>query len=487
MKESLTKRTLPLLCAALMVGATGCSPAAKEVAVIEENPAVKVHTQLPTYASLEQRATFAGKISPDESVAVVGKVGGTVQQVNFQVGDTVRKGQVLYVIDPTDIQLQVEQAKAAYDLALKNVDIQENGSGSASRDLTYRMQIDTAQQTYERARDQLNLSSDDDFSMSDFRKVRKAWKEASRAYDKDPSEKNWKDFVNAEDKYYDLLDDYEDYRSDVVNFENAYTAYENALEQYEIYKSQTIGETAETSEIQRKQAEAGYNLALQQLEYTRVTAPIDGIIEEKYVETHAMFGTTTPAYVISNKSIVNVEFSVSADIARAMAIGDAVEVESGSTVYSAEIVEIGNAASSSSGLFTVKARLEDGSDLFTGVSVKLTAITAKAQDVLAIPIGAVYYEAGKPYVYVARDGMAVRTPVTLGVTNNELAEVIDGLVADDALITTWSPNLNDGVAVETIEADSSAAPDESESSASPEIPAETEASAGSDGASSQEG
>ena len=90
MKESLTKRTLPIFCAALMVGAAGCSPAATEAAVIEENPAISVRTQLPTYASLEQRATFAGKISPDETVAVLGKIGGTVQQTNFEVGDTVR-------------------------------------------------------------------------------------------------------------------------------------------------------------------------------------------------------------------------------------------------------------------------------------------------------------------------------------------------------------------------------------------------------------
>ena len=186
-----------------------------------------------------------------------------------------------------------------------------------------------------------------------------------------------------------------------------------------------------------------------------MTAPIDGIIEEKYVDTHATFGTSSPAYVISNKSIVNVEFSVSADIARSMAIGDAVEVESGSTVYHAEIVEIGNAASSSSGLFTVKARLEDGSDLFTGVSVKLTAITAKAVDAMTIPLSTVYYESGDAYVYVAKEGAAVKTPVTLGVSDNEQAEVLQGLSPEDELITTWNPNLNDGVAIEILETEAS--------------------------------
>lgn len=455
MKESLTKRTLPIFCAALMVGAAGCSPAATEAAVIEENPAISVRTQLPTYASLEQRATFAGKISPDETVAVLGKIGGTVQQTNFEVGDTVRKGQVLYVIDPSDIQLAVDQAKIAYETALKNVEIAESGSGDSLRELQYKTAIDQAQAAYETARDALELAYQDEIDMSDFKKHWKKVKQLEREYDKNPTEETYQAYDNAYKDYMDTLPSYSAYRMQVTTFENAYNSYENALEQYDIYKKQQTGENRETYELSRQAAENAYQQALQKLSYTQVTAPIDGIIEEKYVDTHATFGTSSPAYVISNKSIVNVEFSVSADIARSMAIGDAVEVESGNTVYRAEIVEIGNAASSSSGLFTVKARLEDGSDLFTGVSVKLTAITAKAVDAMTIPLSTVYYESGNAYVYVAKEGTAVKTPVTLGVSDNELAEVLQGLSPEDELITTWNPNLNDGVAIEILEPEAS--------------------------------
>lgn len=455
MKESLTKRTLSIFCAALMVGAAGCSPAATEAAVIEENPAISVRTQLPTYASLEQRATFAGKISPDETVAVLGKIGGTVQQTNFEVGDTVRKGQVLYVIDPSDIQLAVDQAKIAYETALKNVEIAESGSGDSLRELQYKTAIDQAQAAYETARDALELAYQDEIDMSDFKKHWKKVKQLEREYDKNPTAETYQAYKNAYNDYMDTLPSYSAYRMQVTTFENAYNSYENALEQYDIYKKQQTGENRETYELSRQAAENAYQQALQKLSYTQVTAPIDGIIEEKYVDTHATFGTSSPAYVISNKSIVNVEFSVSADIARSMAIGDAVEVESGSTVYRAEIVEIGNAASSSSGLFTVKARLEDGSDLFTGVSVKLTAITAKAVDAMTIPLSTVYYESGNAYVYVAKEGTAVKTPVTLGVSDNELAEVLQGLSPEDELITTWNPNLNDGVAIEILEPEAS--------------------------------
>ena len=470
MKQTLTRRVLPLFCAALLTSGSGCAPQAQETALIEETPAISVSTLKPTYASLQQYATFAGKITPDESVSVMGKIGGTVLQTNFEVGDSVKKGQVLYVIDPSDIQLSVDQAKIAYETALKQVEIAESGSGDALTELQYKTSLDTAQQNYERARDNLELATDDDFDMSEFRKVRKRWKDAVDAYDKDQNDDTWSELMDAEDKYYDLLDDYAYEQSLVTALENAYTNYENVLEQYDIYKKQQTGENQETFELQRQAAENAYQQALQQLSYTQVTAPIDGVIEEKNVSTHATFGTNDPAYVISNKSIVNVEFSVSADIARSMAIGDAVEVESGNTVYQAEIVEIGNAASSSSGLFTVKAQLEDGSDLFTGVSVKLTAITAKAENAMTIPLSTVYYESGSAYVYVAKDGVAVKTPVVLGVSDNERTEVLEGLSEQDELIGTWNPNLNDGVAITVVSASSE---EESSSPSQQTVPEES--------------
>ena len=126
-------------------------------------------------------------------------------------------------------------------------------------------------------------------------------------------------------------------------------------------------------------------------------------------------------------------------------------VENGNKKYNAEISEIGTMVNAASGLFTVKARLTEDANILSGVTVKLTAITAKSEDAVVIPVSTVYYDNGAAYVYVAKDGMAVATPVTVGIISGDTAEIIEGLSESDSVITSWSAKLDDGVAVEVSE------------------------------------
>lgn len=156
-------------------------------------------------------------------------------------------------------------------------------------------------------------------------------------------------------------------------------------------------------------------------------------------------------YVVSNKEILVVNFAVSADIAITMTIGDEVTVESGQRTYRAEITEIGTMVSASNGLLPIKARLVDKADILSGVSVKLTAITNKAQDSLLIPVSAIYYDDGATYVYIVEENIAVKTPIEIGIISEDVAEVTSGLDDNSQIITSWNPNLIDGATVETSE------------------------------------
>jgi RND family efflux transporter MFP subunit len=143
-----------------------------------------------------------------------------------------------------------------------------------------------------------------------------------------------------------------------------------------------------------------------------------------------------------------VTFGVPADVARFFEIGDAITLENGSVVHSAEIVEIATMVDSTSGLFTIKANVtDDSSDLLTGIAVKLTATTAHSDNTILIPTAALYYDDGNAYVYLAVDGIAVKTSVTTGIISGDEAEITAGIEDGDLVITTWSTNLRDGAAV----------------------------------------
>ena len=134
-----------------------------------------------------------------------------------------------------------------------------------------------------------------------------------------------------------------------------------------------------------------------------------------------------------------------------MELGDKVVVENGNQKFDAEITEIGSMVNERSGLFTVKARLSEQAKMLSGVSVKLTAITAKSDDAVLIPVSSVYYDNGNAFVYVEKDGVVVTTPVTVGIISGDTAEILEGLDTSSKLITSWNPNLTDGLAVEVSE------------------------------------
>lgn len=232
---------------------------------------------------------------------------------------------------------------------------------------------------------------------------------------------------------------------------NASLGLQTSAETKDITENDVVGETQETVDATLTQAKAQYDATIagyaQQLKNIRVTSPIDGVVELKNVEANAMASQSTPAYVISNKEIMVVKFNVSSSSIQQVSVGDEVNVENGGDVYTGQIIEISSMVDSASGLFPVKARVDaPAGTLLTGVSVKVTAKTQKAENAILIPVGSVYHEGGEDYVYVLSDeGIAVRTPIQTGITDDTTIEVLSGLTDTDRVITSWNLNLLDGV------------------------------------------
>ena len=285
-------------------------------------------------------------------------------------------------------------------------------------------------------------------------------------------------------------------KNNVYSAEDAKRLAEKMLEDYEVCTKAVIAAgvnyqlaganvsmiSAETSMTQAqagaKQAQAGVDAAQLQLEYTKVTAPVSGVITQKNVTVNNMAAQGSPAYVISADSGVNVTFYVAESVMKELQIGQSVLVERNGERYEAQISENAGVADISSGLFKIKAQLTSGADqLITGTSVKLTLATQRAQDVMTIPVDSVYYESQKAYVYCMEGGKAVRTQIETGIANAESVEVKSGLTKDSQVITTWASQLKDGSDVKLKGEDAGTQQPEN---------AETESGAGEEGGGGQE-
>lgn len=92
---------------------------------------VAVEVENPTTGELTNDTTYIGTIEPQQQVYVTPKVSGTVTAAYFEVGDTVKEGDVLFKIDDEAAQLQMKSAEASYSQAEAGV----TAATSGSRDL----------------------------------------------------------------------------------------------------------------------------------------------------------------------------------------------------------------------------------------------------------------------------------------------------------------------------------------------------------------
>ena len=194
-------------------------------------------------------------------------------------------------------------------------------------------------------------------------------------------------------------------------------------------------------------ARAGLNSAQYQLSLYNMTAPISGVVEAVNLTLNNFAASGTVAFVISNGSNKTVTFYVTDQVRQTLTAGQEVSVVSDGRTYQGAVTEISGVVDAATGLFKVKAVINEAQSLPDGLAVELTTTAYRSSGAILIPSDAVYFDEGNAYVYVAQDGTVVRTEVTVGLYTADTIAVTSGLTAGDEVITTWSAGLKDGAPI----------------------------------------
>ena len=490
----------------MSVSMVGCGSSKKT-----ETEKVNVEVQTPQSGEVTLDTDYIGSVSPEQQVYVVPLVSGTVTQVNYSVGDTVKEGDVLFKIDDEAAQLQMDNAKATYSQAQAGVNVATGGSRHLQNYQT-EQGIDTMEDNLDKVRDsikdmesQISELGDKETQLS--QAVTGAKAQADAATQALAQEQVKLDNLNAELKAIqnpgkdendvDIPVDtaaeaakkveiqaqelevaraklaattadgkLSDAQSGLSQVQSGKSQLESALEStksqketlkdnlkttektYEITKNEVYPQTDATYSAQLAQANVALESAQYQLDMYTVKAPISGQIESISVEKDSMASAGSPAYVISNKDSMTVTFNVAEKAKNELQVGDAIEVERNGETFAGTITEVGTMAGPQTRLFQVKASvIGSGDKLPSGVSVKVHATTQREESSLVIPYDAIYFSAGSAYVYCVEDGKLVKTPITVGLMNDNKAVVADGLNGESQVVTTWSSKLRDGAEV----------------------------------------
>ncbi len=168
------------------------------------------------------------------------------------------------------------------------------------------------------------------------------------------------------------------------------------------------------------------------LQVYAVRSPISGIISARNANPGEQTGDK-PLFVVVDLSTVWVELSLFARDAAKVKVGQAVQVKSPVAEFSAQgrVTYVGPFGNSNQAL-TARVEVPNPQNRWApGLYVTGEVTLAQKAAALTVKSSAIQMIEDKPVVFVQRDGKFSIHPVTLGKTDGELTEVLQGLSAGD--------------------------------------------------------
>ena len=415
MTSPMDRKLSILLCLSMALTLAGC--AAEEEAPLMD-PTVTVEVAEVQSGSLSNDGTYIGTISAEGTASVIPLVSGTVEKIAVSVGDTVNVGDLLCRFDNESARIALESAQAAYQSALTGV-----SSAEAA--------VSSAQESYQSALAGYGGTGDGSLTVLEeqVRLAQDNYEDTQALFEIGAASQ-----VEVDQAYQTLL-------SAQAGLESAQAALSAA--EAGVQQAQAGVESAQAGVAS---AQVGVSSAEYQLSLYDLTTPISGVVEAVNVTENNFSASGTVAFVISNGNNKAVTFYVTDQVRQTLTPGQEVTVTSDGMVYQGAITEISGVVDASTGLFQVKAVI-DAQDLPDGLAVELSTTAYVVEDAVLVPSDALYFEDGDAYVFLLRDGTAVRVPVTIGLYTTDTIAITQGLTPGDQVITSWSASLKDGAPV----------------------------------------
>jgi membrane fusion protein, multidrug efflux system len=236
---------------------------------------------------------------------------------------------------------------------------------------------------------------------------------------------------------------YDKLKKDLERSENLYKG--GTLSEQELDNARTNYQNAKN---QMEQAE-------KQLSYTKISAPISGVITQKFVEIGAYVNIGSPIACIVNVSKLKVKLNVSESQAYSLKMGEPVKINTDvypGTTFDGKIQYIspkGDAAHN----YPVEIEIANSSKYplkaGTFVTVTINSENGSANS-LYIPRETLLGSSKDASVYVAENGMAKLRKIVIGSEGDQYLEVLSGLNEGELVVITGQINLAEGKSIKII-------------------------------------
>lgn len=397
--------------------------------------------------------TEDGTTRLDDEYLVAMPVMGTLLPLPVKVGDRVEQGQVIARVDPHDLQQQI----AAVDALITQTRAQIAGvdvTKPKSEDIaTAEARVEEVARTLDMARREVNVIE------INVGEAQRNFERAQNLYEQGAISQSRYDEAKAA------------FESLQQNLERARLAYEAARKSQDIaqLQAQRVEGSIDDNEYMRAVYQAQIDNFLAQraaLDYelakTEIEAPVSGPILDTFVDERRVLVAGTPIVRMGDLNTIEVEADILSEEVVRIEVGDPVEIY-GKAVNDAvvhgsvaQIYPSGFMKISALGIQQQRVKViigfdNTGIDLRPGTRVDVRIITAEKRDTLAVPERATFRREGEWHVFRVVGGRAALTPVTVGLKNDEWAEILDGLEEGQRVVADPKNEIQDGTRVAPLE------------------------------------
>jgi HlyD family secretion protein len=348
---------------------------------------------------LAKSVVATGKVEPITKVEVKSKASGIVKKLLVDYGDLVKKGQVLTQLDKVEIEAQVEQSRAALQAAQAS--------------------LSSAEADYERAKV--------DAQGPDVPLLKRAYERATGMA-----------------------------KEGVVStsaLEDAQRNYEMALNKQNVSKAQVTVLKAKIAQAQAQVAEDQANLKQleEQLSYTDIVSPIDGVVLSRNVEMGdavssilVLGSSATLVMTLGDTSQVYVKGKVDESDIGKVYLGQPARIKVESfkdKTFNGVVTKISPMGVEKDNVTTFEVRVSINNatgELKAEMTANAEIILEEHKNVLQIPEGAIIYDKDKQASVEipdtrAKDGKK-KMAVNIGISNGAKTEVLSGLKEGDQVV-----------------------------------------------------
>jgi HlyD family secretion protein len=411
-----------------------------------------------TRATLLSTVDTSGSVTPESKVTLSFGTSGPVSKVNVQVGDHVKKGDVLAELDTSTLQLQIAQQQQSFlsQQAAYSMTIQPDPDAVKSAQLA----LANAAESYRLAQQKyaVNQSAQVTVACNNLDNVQQSYNDAVTAYNNYIS--NWRVQVNgtaaispqkarldsAKAAYDQALASCNLTKSNVTDNSSVQSAYAQ-LQQAKANLDNLVNPSANTialAKIQLDQARLSLQQAQRQLDNARIVAPFNGVVTAINAVVGADGGGAS--IVEADDSSLNVGVLVDETQIGQVKQGQEVQVTFDGlpgTTITGTVGTIYPAGTVSQGVvnYFVNVDLQPTTaTLKLDMSANTRIILDEHANVLAVPGAAVRSDAQGYYVNVEdQSGNPTRVDVTTGFTDGNLTEVSGNLQPGERVYLSEPP------------------------------------------------